>query len=265
MTSPPYTRRRILAAIGGAGALYVGADLAGAALGLDPVDLNQRTVSGTYAQANGFTDGPPRIALSWREILNGEVQEDTGLTEDTTGDAGDVGLIVDEAVMPGDSGSVTMRAELLEREGETDDAELYLLCRLTETAENGLTEPELDAGDDPNSTEGELDDETQLSIWVDEGIFTGNGELEDLPVIGDDTVAQGRLSEVSKPPEEGGIGGNALNNEGGYQISIDGETCHSVGEEVYVSFRWEIPEGAGNIIQGDSARFQVVFDPRPCS
>lgn len=264
MTSPPHTRRRILAVIGGAGALYVGADLAGAALGLDPVDLNQRTVSGTYAQANGFVDGPPRIALSWREIVNGEVQEDTGLTDDTQGETGEVGIIVNQTVMPGDSGSVTMRAELLGREGGTDRAELYLLCRLTETAENGVNEPELEAGDDPDSTEGELDDETEMSIWVDNGILDANGELEDLPIIGDDTVAQGSLNEVSQPPSGGGIGGNAAEDEGGYQITIDGETCHAVGDEVYVSFEWEVPESVGNIIQGDSARFQIIFDPRPC-
>jgi len=256
------TRRRILAAVGSAGALYLGADRAGAAFGT--VDMNQRTVNGTYAQPTGFTQAPPRIALSWREIVNGQVQEDTGLTTDTEGQTGGVGLIVDEAVVPGDSGSVTMRVELLERDTPTENAQLYLLFRLSDTSENGVNEPERDAGDDPDSSEGELDDKTEISVWIDEGIFTGNGELEPLPIIGDETVAEGSLREVSRDPAEGGIGGDAAANTGGYQISIDGDTCLSPGDEVYVSFQWRIPESVGNIIQGDSATFQVVFDPRPC-
>ncbi|AXG06434.1 hypothetical protein DU500_08385 [Haloplanus rubicundus] len=254
-----FTRRRILAAVGSAGALYLGVDRAGAALGYEPVDLNQRTVNGTYARTNEFTQAPPRIALSWREIVNGERQEDTGLTTDAEGETGDVGLVVDEAVMPGDSGSVTMRAELLERDTPTvDSVALYLLLRLSDTAENGVNEPELDAGDSPGEDGGELQDHTEISVWIDEGIFTGNGELEELPVIGDNTVAEGTLAEVADPnPKETG--------DGEYRIRIDGTDCFSPGDEVYVSFEWRIPDTVGNIIQSDSATFQVAFDPRPCT
>lgn len=259
MTTPTFTRRRILAAVGSAGAFYLGADQASAALGYGPVDLNQRTVNGTYAQTDEFTQAPPRIALTWREIVNGAVQEDTGLTTDTEGETGGIGLIVDEAVMPGDSGSVTMRAELLERDTPTvDSVALYLLLRLSDTSENGVNEPELDAGDSPGEDGGELQDHTEISVWIDEGIFTGNGELEDLPVIGDETVSEGTLAEIADPdPKSTG--------NGEFQISIDGDTCLSPGDEVYVSFEWRIPESVGNIVQGDSATFQVAFDPRPCS
>jgi hypothetical protein len=253
------TRRRILAAVGSAGVLYLGADRAGAALGYGSVDLNQRTVNSTYAREAEFTQAPPRIALAWREIVNGERQEDTGLTTDADGETGDVGLIVDEAVMPGDSGSVTMRAELVERDTPTaDSVELYLLLRLSETSENGVNEPEMDAGDNPGEDGGELQDHTQISVWIDEGIFTGNGELEDLPVIGDDPVAEGTLAEVadSDPKATG---------DGEYRIRIDGNDCFSPGDEVYVSFEWRIPDTVGNIIQSDSATFQVAFDPRPCT
>jgi len=252
------TRRRILAAVGSAGALYLGVDRASATLGYGIVDMNQRTVNETYAQTNEFTQAPPRIALTWREIVNGAVQEDTGLTTDTDGETGGVGVIVDEAVLPGDSGSVTMRAELLERDTPTQDAQLYLLLRLSETAENGANEPELDAGDVVGADGGELHEHTEISVWIDEGIFTGNGELEDLPVIGDQAVAEGTLAEVADPDPSG-------TGDGEFQISIDGDTCLSPGDEVYVSFEWRIPESVGNIIQGDSATFQVAFDPRPCS
>jgi hypothetical protein len=249
------SRRRILAAVGGVGALYLGADSAGAVLG-DPVELNQRTVNGTYAQQNEFTQAPPLIALSWREVVNGQVREDT---TDDVAETGGVGLIVDEAVMPGDSGAVTMRAELLERDTETQDAELYLVYRLTETAENGINDPEREAGDtSPN--DGELEDYAEVRVWIDDGLLGGDGELSTLPVIGDSPVASGTLAEVDTSQ----LDGNPSANTGGYQLSVDGETCLSPGATVYVSFEWEIPESVGNIIQGDSAVFQLGFDPRPC-
>jgi len=262
------TRRRILAAVGSAGALYLGVDRAAATLGYGTVDMNQRTVNGTYAQTQGFADEnpPPRIGLTWREIVNGAVQEDTGLTDTTDGDAGNVGLIVDEAVVPGDSGSVTMRSRLLSGEGvdaeNTANAELYLLVHLSNTAENGINEPEQKAGDtSPN--DGELEDFTRITVWEDESILTGdgNGELEDLPIIGDTPIAEGSLVQVATASD---LAGDARGNTGGYRISVGGDTCLSPGDEVYVSFEWEIPESVGNIIQGDSATFQVGFDPRPC-
>jgi uncharacterized Zn-binding protein involved in type VI secretion len=248
----PLTRRRILAAVGSAGALYLGVNRAGAAFGIDPPELNQGTVHGTYAQPTDFVNAPPRIAVTWREIVNGTIQEDTGLTTDTEGDTGAIGLIVDEAVVPGDSGSVTMRAELLERDQETANAELYLKFHLS-SAENGINEPEADAGD-TSPSDGELEDFARIRIWEDEGIFDGNGELEPLPIIGDTPIASGSLADVAE----------SSTFDGGYRIAINGETCLSPGDEVYVSFEWEIPESVGNIIQSDSATFQVGFDPRPC-
>ena len=200
------TRRRILAATGSAGALYLGVDRAGAVLGLDPVDMNQRTVNGTYARSTDWEnseDGPPRIGLAWQERVNGDIREETDLTTD--GETGNVGLIVDEAVMPGDSGSVTMRARLISAENEpaenTANAELYVLFHLSETAENGINDPEREAGDtSPN--DGELDDFTRITVWEDGGIFDGNGELEALPIIGDTPIAEGSLAEVLATLEE---------------------------------------------------------------
>ncbi|WP_049935665.1 hypothetical protein [Haloplanus natans] len=265
------TRRRILAAVGSAGALYLGMDRAAATLGYGTVDMNQRTVNGTYAQTQGFADEnpPPRIGLTWREIVNGTVQEDTGLTSTTDGEAGSVGLIVDEAVVPGDSGSVTMRARLLSGAdvdaANTANAELYLLAHISDTAENGINEPERDAGDtaDTDGLPGDLAEHVRMAVWVDESILTGdgNGELEDLPIIGDTPIAEGSLAQVATASD---LAGDARGNTGGYRISVGGDTCLSPGDEVYVSFEWEIPESVGNVIQGDSATFQVGFDPRPC-
>jgi hypothetical protein len=251
MAPPSLTRRRILAAVGSAGALYVGVDRVGAAVGLDPVDTNQRTVNGTYAQPTEFTYAPPRIALSWREVVNGSVREETDLTAD--GETGAVGLVVDEAVVPGDSGSVTMRVQLLEREDQrTEDAELHLRFRLSNTAENGINEPEREAGDDsPN--DGELDDFTRIRVWKDDSLMgTGDGEWDGVPIVGDTEIASGTLAGVADEIGDG------------YRLTVDGETCLSPGTELYVSFQWSIPSSVGNVIQGDSATFQVGFEPRTC-
>jgi hypothetical protein len=264
------TRRRILAAVGSAGALYLGVDRAGAELGLGPVDMNQRTVNGTYAQSTDWedsADGPPRIGLAWQERVNGGRREETDLTTD--GETGNVGLVVDEAVVPGDSGSVTMRARLLERENqETANAELYLRFRLSDRSENGIVEPEREAGDDTEG-EGELDDVAEIRIWEDRGLLgSGDGELTwgDVPIVGDREVTDGwqSLADVD--------GSEAF--DGGYRIPIDGETCLNPANEpeAYVSFKWRIPrtvpDGSPwddiNVIQGDSATFQLSFDPRPC-
>ncbi|WP_181861585.1 hypothetical protein [Haloplanus salinus] len=140
---------------------------------------------------------------------------------------------------------------------ETIAAELepHILDRLGEQIPDVAEWP---SGDNPGEDGGELQDHTEISVWIDEGIFTGNGELEELPVIGDDTVAEGTLAEVAdQDPEATG--------DGEYRIRVDGTDCFSPGDEVYVAFEWRIPETVGNIIQSDSATFQVAFDPRPCT
>ena len=245
------TRRQILAAVAGSSLVAVGAGPVRAASGLAPVELNQSA----QIQAG---DSLPAVALDWRETVNGVVTEDTGLAAVPTESTGDVGLVVDEAVLPGDTGAVTLRATLVDGgEGETvGSAELTLLFSLTETAENGLTEPEREAND-TTPTVGELQDAAEIEIWNDMGIGTGNGGNEDIPFLtdGDDVIASGTLAAVADDPAFA---------DGGYGLTRDGESCLTIGEAVYVSFRWTIPTDAGNVIQSDSARFTVGFAARRC-
>ncbi|SDY10278.1 hypothetical protein [Halobellus clavatus] len=243
------TRRRILAAAVGAGLLTLGAAPARAAAGLAPVELTQ-----TAQIQSG--DSLPGVALDWRETVNDSVVADTDLTTVSTDATGGVGLIVDEAVLPGDTGAVTLRATLLDDGGALQNAELALYFALSDTAENGLTEPEREAGDDGDPA-GDLHTTATISIWRDMGVGTGNGRSEDIPFLtdGDEAIAAGTLAAVDANPTF----------DDGYVLSRDGETCLAVGDAVYVSFRWEIPRGAGNLIQGDSARFTVGFVPRRCS
>jgi hypothetical protein len=155
--------------------------------------------------------------------------------------------------MPGDSGSVTMRVQLLAREDQpTQNAQLYLKFPISDDSENGINDPEQAAGDaTPN--DGELDEFTEVRVWKDESpIGTGDGEWDGLPVIGDTEISSGTLRQVSNDIGDGD------------QLTVDGETCLSPGTELYVSFQWSVPASVGNVIQGDSATFQVGFEPRTC-
>ncbi|RLM53639.1 hypothetical protein DVK02_12360 [Halobellus sp. Atlit-31R] len=244
------TRRQILAAAAGTTLVAVGAGPARAATGLAPVELTQA------AQIQPG-EALPAIALDWRETVNGAVTADTDLTTVSTDRTGDVGLIVDEAVLPGDTGAVTLRATLVDG-GETavQSAELSLYFALIATAENGLTEPERETDSTPDV--GELQDVATVEIWTDMGLGTGNGGIEDIPFVtdGDEVIASGTLATVAEDPTVTG---------GGYRLTRDGETCLSIGDEVYVSFRWAVPGDVGNAVQGDSARFAVGFATRGCA
>ena len=247
------TRRQVLGALSGTALLAFGAAPARSAAGLDPVEPNQSTQIQT-------DESLPTVALDWRETVNGVVTEETDLSKTSTGHTGDVGLVVDEAVLPGDTGAVTLRASLVDDTADgagsaAQSAAVSLHFALTDTAENGRNEPERAAGDETAET-GELQDFATIELWRDMGLGTGNGANEDIPFVtdGDEMIASGTLAEVDADPVF----------DDGYPLSRSGEPCLSVGESVYVTFRWSIPERAGNVIQGDSAQFVVGVTVEGC-
>jgi len=245
----PPSRRQLLATAAGVGLVTLGAGPARAAVGLSPVELTQS------AQIRAG-ESLPRVALDWRETVNGSVRDHTDLTTVSSANVGDLGLVVDEAVVPGDTGAVTLRATLLDDGDAVPTAELSLHFALTETAENGTTEPERKAGDD-GAPEGDLHTTATVTIWKDMGLGTGNGRNEDIPYLtdGEEVIASGTFADVAADPAF----------DDGYLLARNGETCLAPGDSVYVSFRWAVPREAGNLIQGDSARFSVGIAPRRCT
>ncbi len=244
------TRRRLLAATGSLGAAAATGSVAADALERPPLD--QHAVGRPTRAAAIDADAPPRIAVSWRETVNGTVTETSDLEVD--GDTGALGLIVDHDLVPGDTGSVTMRVRLLDRPDQpTAPAEIRLFAALQRSAENGLTEPERAAGDRTPET-GELADALRLHIWRDDGVFAGHGSWDPIPVVGDTVVERGRLRAVT----------DAL--EGGRTLPVDGRTCLSPAEspDTFLSFRWNCPPDVGNRIQSDTVAFRVGVVPRPC-
>ncbi|RLM53628.1 hypothetical protein DVK02_12305 [Halobellus sp. Atlit-31R] len=241
----------MLGTLSGAALLTLGAAPARSAAGLDPVELTQSTQIRT-------DESLPALALDWRETVNGAVTADTDLTTVSADRTGDVGLVVDEAVLPGDTGAVTLRVTPVDDATDdrvADSVAVSLHFALTETAENGRNEPERAAGDD-TPERGELQDVATVELWRDMGVGTGNGASEDIPFVtdGDETIAAGTLAEVAADPTF----------EEGYRLARAGDGCLSVADSVYVSVRWAIPAQAGNVIQSDSARFAIGVSGRRC-
>ncbi|RLI40290.1 hypothetical protein DRO69_13110, partial [Candidatus Bathyarchaeota archaeon] len=121
-----------------------------------------------------------------------------------------------EDVKPGDSDSVTIT---LSNVGSVT-GEAYIHIVLVTDDENGLTEPEQELDDD--ETDGELDENLDITITVDE-----------------QQIATGKLADI--------VCHNYLIDELAGETSID------------VTISWSVSSDVGNIIQSDKCVFNIVF------
>ncbi|MFB6069215.1 MAG: hypothetical protein ABEJ90_04730 [Halobacterium sp.] len=243
MTRDIITRRRVLAAVGSLGFLGASARVGRGALGLERVEFTRQM------QINE-SESMPDVLLNWRETYNGAVLEESGFTTaPTAGPASPIVGLTD--LVPGDEGSLTLQVAL--GEGETEStptsARIRLTVELYENSDEGVNEPEREAGDVPG-TVGDLGDAVELEIRYDDGC---NGT--DLPVLPDDpTIAAGTVVDVAEDsPLADGV-----------ELQSPG-ACFDVGESTCLTMTWTLPEGIGNVIQGDSLGFRLRFTPLPCS
>jgi hypothetical protein len=260
------TRRQLLAAAGVAG---VGTGLAGAGLARatarDPPYTRY-----TYA-APGDTD-ERRLRVAWYETYTTdgtrtfvESTNSSGETDRTTvfdpaseptyvNDPGPVISLPN--VLPGDSGVVVVGLEAQPVDIDDEGVDVWLQIGLTGNAENGVNEPEsLEPGeDDPlgpgsgDADSGELADEVEIRVWKDGGFMTGcDGDYDSLS---ETSLANDSLAAVSStdPLADG-------------ELVVE---CLPQGSARCVGFRWELPEGTGNHIQGDSAGFDLRFHGQSC-
>lgn len=241
MPGTTITRRRILAAVGSLGFLGATARVGRAAF-FGPVEFDHRM---QITQSESMPD----VLLNWRETYNGTVLEESGFT--TVPTAGPEAPIVDVSdALPGDEGSLTLQVTL--GEGETEDAPTAALIRLTvdlyENSDEGINEPEREAGDVPGSA-GDLGEAVELEIRRDDGC-----NATDWPVLPDDPVlASGSVVDVAEasPLADG--------------VTLRSGTCFEVGESTCLTMTWTLPEEVGNLVQGDSLGFRLRFTPLPCS
>jgi len=254
-----FTRRELLAAIGGVGLLAAAPRVAGA-LSTDPSFTRY-----TYAQS---TDSGPDLRVAWYERYNGtlldesnQLSGDAPLTNssDSFNASGDSGQFVNvtgpDAVQtgpvlsipnahPGDDGLllVGLRAE---------NAPARAWLRVTaEYAENGRVEPEIAAGDDDD--EGELQDYVTTEFWYDTGPFGGCNGSRSLTEAA--VVPAGTLADVAGSLEAGV----------GLDFGIAGRACIPEDEQRCLALRWHIDPDVGNVIQSDSVVLDAEFVATTC-
>lgn len=240
MTDFDINRRRLLGTIAGSGiAAFAG-------LGYATGDSVQYTMASSHS-CQDYT-----LNAEWRETYTRDgqttlLENTTASTEENTGTEDTVGSapqnISLQNVLPGDRGTIGFRLTGEKRDASADDTVTPTLSlNLTGTAENGVTDPEREAGDE--GSPGELQEHINVKVWKDTGLLglnqIGNNNMSLDP--GEDVLAEGTLEEVD----------NTLNGErlGGIDVTND--------ESVSVTLRWEFADDRNvNVTQTDSVTFTL--------
>lgn len=235
--SNPISRRRVLRNLG----------IAGFATGGFTFVSTGETVA--YQQEQTYqTEAGVDLRVEWTSFYNGEL-----LAEGDDDAQGPALTLTD--VLPGDEGTLAFSIQIDEdEESDETDATYEFLLRgtITDESENGITEPERNAGD--TSTEsGELGDYLQAEVWYDQGVLGGcNGELD----FREAQIATGSLRAV------------ASSLSSGIRLaSRSGEPdCYGVGDAVCLGIHWWLPESSPdvNVVQGDSVTFDLGFGATEC-
>jgi len=257
----PFTRRDLLAAIGGVGLLAAAPRVAGA-FRPDP-DFTQYT----YAQSAAGPD----LRVAWYERYNGTLQEESNRftgggpltnTSDSFNASGDAGRFVDVTgpnavaagpvlsipdAQPGDEGLL-----LIGLRAEDADARAWLSVSAYDFAENSLVEPERTAGDTTDA--GELQDHVDVALWYDTGRFGVGGCNGSRDFTEEAVVAAGTLAEVN----DALTGGVALD------FGLVGDACIDADTQRCLALRWRIDPSVTNVIQSDSVRLDVAFAATAC-
>jgi hypothetical protein len=163
--SPPFSRRKILAALGTIGVVSVGAGLGSGANFSDTEGLFGTT-------AGGLVD----LRLDYRTESEDGVEQvpsdrgsyDCASTALVDGDAAPLFNLTN--VDPGDDGEAQFCLHVCDNRSY-----LWLQSCLLETGEHGLTYPELLVDDTAGENEGELQDYVEVELWYD---HDGDGERD---------------------------------------------------------------------------------------
>jgi hypothetical protein len=239
MTERNINRRKVLAAVAGTSvATFVG-------LGYATGDAVR------YTRASSHSCEEYTLDAEWRETYTRDGE--TTLFEDTT-DPGtgtepdEPSIIQLDDILPGDRGTVSFTVEADKRDTDASDTVTPTLgLNLTETAENGLNDPEREAGDTTESV-GELQEHLYVNVWENTGIlgFDALGADDLTQQITESTIAGGTLAQVAEDLDDEPLG------------SID---ATSDGDSVSVTLRWEfIDSDSVNETQTDSVTFDLNID-----
>lgn len=249
-----FTRRRLLAGVGA-----VGGSLGATRLLTGPT---RAYTSYTYAGSRTDEDATRanhELRVAWWATHNdtlvsaqgdGATDASSALDPETSpayvSDA-DGPVLQTSNVLPGDEGrlAIGLEASL----PEEDAIAVWYRLRLLAHDENGVNEPERNAGDTtPN--EAELLDWTTVTVWEDTG------------TVG---ACDGRLTSPVESPVDGGSGtlGDVLS---ALSAGRRFDTCLEDGDRRCLALHWQLPadDPDVNVVQGDSVAFSVEFRTTPC-
>lgn len=241
------TRRKVLASLGAAGAASAGG-VGGLFVATEPALAMEHSAQ-VQTQGND-------LELSWKEIYNGET-----IGETDTEDRPRISL---SDVKPGDTGSLTLRCEVVSDPDTSDpQAEPEFTFEVSEASENGVTEPEAEAEDedqvqgsgnpalknpDPNESGKtvELLDYLEAEVFYDSGLMGINalGAQNGNSDLGETFIERGTFRELDGTTESVG-------------------ECLTAGQDdsVTITFNWEFT-GDGdrkvNAAQTDTVLFDIT-------
>ena len=125
----------------------------------------------------------PADVQAWEDLVQGETFDFCSPEADEFLVNGDgIPMFTLDDVKPGDSGEVTVSIHICDNPGY-----LRMVGDITDNAENGQTEPEIDAEGEDADGIGELADAIEVCVWYDEdcdNVFepTGTGQQNELEV-----------------------------------------------------------------------------------
>lgn len=230
------TRRQLLAGTASAGVASIA--------GLTLFTSSSRAFTQTTQLQTDSIDG---LHLDWRETYNGSILQNT--TDGTASPSPTGPAISLGNVLPGDSGSLSVRLRLDSEDEEAEDlsASIELAFELT----GDLQSPG-------------IQEFVEAAVWYDTGLLEvdsfGARNAERDP--GENLVhpdAEGTLEEVAGALADGVVLDSAPNSPGE-------SPCLAVGDAVTVTFGWWFPTDAENVnaVQGDTAEFDIRFHAEQC-
>lgn len=244
-----FSRRRVLAGLGGVGLASAGAGVGTSAYLNDTESFEGNTITaGTLDLLVGYYS-------YWDQGMAG-----SGQVRGTQNGSGTVsGELTD--VKPGDSGLLTFCPRI-----ETNPAYLWLCGEITSSAENGYTEPE---PEDENG-EGELGENIQVTVkYCDVADDIGESFDPD-DVSGTVDVWSGTFAELMSAVQNGvPLDGDGEAADGGGFDAPGDQACFAgtdaaEADNPCLCLDWEVPTDVGNEIQGDSMAFDLEFHAEQC-
>ncbi|MFQ3293266.1 MAG: hypothetical protein ACI9PP_000090 [Halobacteriales archaeon] len=249
MTKGRYNRRTILAGMG-AGALAITAGVS-VVVTRGPQPYTKYTYAATQVEQEA-------LRVAWYETYNGRPLEsqgnDTAANVSETLDPDESPVYVDDVtgpvielvdVLPGDSGRLHVGLEAV----ADDPVTITMSGSLDGNQENGVTEPELVAGD--VTPDGELATSLEMTVWRDSGVETlgGFGACDGTQGPGEETIGTGTLETVLDE----------------FENDVQLVDCLASQARTYcIGVDWNLPIETSNQIQSDEVAFTLAFTPSLC-